>query len=271
MDSAKTSWSFLTNHATVLLCIYARTVGGSTPVRVRDIAEHVGVTTRTVHHILNDLEDAGYITRQRVGNRTHYELHENLPLRIPADQDLGVDQLLNALAIEPDLPTRAGLFQADPGGTGMVAADHVTGDGIQRALHVMRTHLGLDVAFVSHVHDGERVFTHVDTSTDPPPIEVGGSDAVEDSYCHYVIRGEVPELLVDPSLHPITSRIEATKTLPVGTHLSVPIELASGDVYGTCCSFSYGVKDRIDERDLAAVRMLARLVATHLDAREHSS
>jgi DNA-binding transcriptional ArsR family regulator len=263
MEDASRAWTFLTNHAAVLVCIYRGTVLRGAPVRVRDIAADVGVNERTVQNVLRDLEASGYIIRQRVGNRTHYRIHADLPLRGPADQDVAVGTLLDILTDDPD---RVGWDGEHLGGpSGLIAAGDVAADGIQRALTVMRAHLGLDVAFVSHVRDGRRIFTHVDTASDPAPIKVGGSDPADDSYCHYVIRGEVPQLLVDPARHPVTSRLPGTRTVPVGTHLSVPIELAGGDVYGTCCCFSYDVREHVDERDLAAVGMVAQLVASQLE------
>ena len=60
-------WTFLTNHAHVLLCLAA--APGS---RVRDIADRVGISERAVLRILHDLVEAGYVTRQRAGRRSHY-------------------------------------------------------------------------------------------------------------------------------------------------------------------------------------------------------
>lgn len=267
-DGEKATWTFLTNHAAVLLGIYRGTILDRTSVRVRDIAEQVGVTERTVHHVLNDLEAGGYIARHRVGTRTHYEIHADLPLRRPDDNDYAVRMLLDTLSHDDQGLTSDGrdaTAAAGPSGGELFTAEHVTSAGIDRALKVLRVQLGLDVAFVSQVHDGRRWFTHVDAGSEPAPIEVGGSDPVEESYCHYVIDGQIPELLIDPARHPVASRLPATEVVPVGTHLSVPVRLADGRVYGTCCSFSYDVRTHVDDRDLAAVSMLAQLVASQLD------
>lgn len=69
-------WAFLTNHASVLLCI-ARQPG----LRIRDIAVHTGLTERAVSRLISDLCDAGYLTKHRLGLRNRYELHPELPLR----------------------------------------------------------------------------------------------------------------------------------------------------------------------------------------------
>lgn len=140
--------------------------------------------------------------------------------------------------------------------------------GVQRALQAARVHLGVDVAFVSRLRDGRRTFVYVDADGEQCPVEAGASDPDDESYCHYVVRGEMPALLRDPSSHPIASQMVATHQLPVGTHVSVPIELADGTTYGTFCCFAYEVTDEIDERDVAGVRMLARVVAGYLDEEE---
>jgi DNA-binding IscR family transcriptional regulator len=70
------AWTFLTNHAHVLLC-----VAGEPDTRVRDLATRVGITERAVLRILAELEEDGYITRTRIGRRSSYTINEDLPLR----------------------------------------------------------------------------------------------------------------------------------------------------------------------------------------------
>lgn len=83
------AWTFLSNHGHVLLCI-AR----DSNVRVREIAGAVGITERAVHRILGELEEAGVIARTRQGRRTHYEIHEELPLRHPIEAEHSVGELM---------------------------------------------------------------------------------------------------------------------------------------------------------------------------------
>lgn len=86
-------WTFLTNHAHVLLCI-RRDPG----VRVRDIAGDVGITDRAVQGILRDLVDDGYVERERVGRRNTYRLLPDAPLRHPLEHAHTVGELLDLLA-----------------------------------------------------------------------------------------------------------------------------------------------------------------------------
>ena len=85
-------WTFLTNHAHALLCI-AREPG----IRLRDIAECVGITERAAHRIVSELEVEGYLTRHRVGRRNFYEVHPEGSLRHPLEAGQNVGDLLRVL------------------------------------------------------------------------------------------------------------------------------------------------------------------------------
>lgn len=85
-------WTFLTNHAHVLLCIAA-----DREVRLRDVAERIGITERAAQAILADLVDEGYVTRERVGRRNHYTVDPKRPLRHPAWREHAVGELLEML------------------------------------------------------------------------------------------------------------------------------------------------------------------------------
>ena len=69
------TWSFLTNHARVLLCI-----SEDPGIRLREIGDRVGVTERAAHRIVDELVAAGYVSRARSGRRNHYSIHGHLPV-----------------------------------------------------------------------------------------------------------------------------------------------------------------------------------------------
>ncbi len=83
------AWTFLTNHAHVLLCL-AR----EPEVRMRDVADLVGITERAVQRIVADLKEAGYIERIRNGRRNRYEVRADLPLRHPIERHEQVAALI---------------------------------------------------------------------------------------------------------------------------------------------------------------------------------
>ena len=90
------SWSFLTNHAQVLLCI-AHDPG----IRLREIGEAVGITERAAHRIVVELAGAGYISRRRNGRRNHYTIQSHLPLPDPLAGEQKIGDLLAILTGQP--------------------------------------------------------------------------------------------------------------------------------------------------------------------------
>ena len=90
-DSAP-NWTFLTNHAQVLVCI-----ADDPGVRLREIGQRVGITERAAHRIVGELAAAGYITRQRNGRRNQYTINAHLPIHDPIARERNVGQLLEIL------------------------------------------------------------------------------------------------------------------------------------------------------------------------------
>ena len=69
-------WTFVTNHAAVLLCL-----ASDPEIRTRDIADRVGITERAAQRIVADLVGEGYVTRRRVGRRNVYEVEAGRLMR----------------------------------------------------------------------------------------------------------------------------------------------------------------------------------------------
>ena len=92
-DRNALTWSFLTNHAGVLLCI-----ANDPDIRLREIGDMIGITERAAHRIVGELADAGYITRQRNGRRNQYEIQTNLRLPDPLARGRKVGDLLAIIA-----------------------------------------------------------------------------------------------------------------------------------------------------------------------------
>ena len=83
-------WTFLTNHAHVLLCI-----AKDPETRMRDIADLVGITERAVQRVVADLASAGYIRRSRRGRCNFYRVLANRPLRHPIEKHEQVKSLIS--------------------------------------------------------------------------------------------------------------------------------------------------------------------------------
>ena len=85
-------WSFLTNHARVLVCI-AHDPG----LRLRDIAERVGITERSAYAIVSDLTEAAYVVKEKDGRRNRYQVQPHQPLREPNTRETSIGEVLDLL------------------------------------------------------------------------------------------------------------------------------------------------------------------------------
>jgi predicted ArsR family transcriptional regulator len=86
------SWTFLTTHARVLLCV-ARDPG----IRLRDIAASLGITERTAFGVITDLTEAGYVVKEKEGRRNRYRIQTHLPLPEPTARERTVGEVLALL------------------------------------------------------------------------------------------------------------------------------------------------------------------------------
>jgi DNA-binding MarR family transcriptional regulator len=89
-------WTFVTSHTQVLLCI-----SRDPEVRMRDVAEAVGITERAAQRILADLVESGYVERTRVGRRNHYKINESSMMRHVAQEGHEIGALLDLLKVDP--------------------------------------------------------------------------------------------------------------------------------------------------------------------------
>ncbi|MGL6290730.1 MAG: helix-turn-helix transcriptional regulator [Silanimonas sp.] len=88
-SEAEASWTFLSNHTHVLVCLAA-----DAEQTLRDVAAKVGITERAVQRIVAELEAAGALTRERDGRRNRYRLDPKLPLRHPLEQHRTIGDVL---------------------------------------------------------------------------------------------------------------------------------------------------------------------------------
>lgn len=91
-EQQKMNWTFLTNHAHVLLCL-AR----STPLTMREIAMDVGITERAVQRIVADLRDEGYITPHKEGRCNSYDVHVGRHLKHPIEEKCTLADLIKMI------------------------------------------------------------------------------------------------------------------------------------------------------------------------------
>jgi DNA-binding MarR family transcriptional regulator len=94
-------WTFLTNHAHVLAVLHR-----DPETVLREVASEVGITERAVQRIIQDLEEGGFIQRQRVGRQNRYHIIQELPLRHPIESHRKIGDLLSLVAGQPNRARR---------------------------------------------------------------------------------------------------------------------------------------------------------------------
>jgi biotin operon repressor len=86
-------WTFLSNHAHVLVVLYA-----CPDLVLREVALRVGITERAVQRIVQELEEEGYLTRERIGRQNHYQITSGNRLRHRVESHCTIDQLLELVS-----------------------------------------------------------------------------------------------------------------------------------------------------------------------------
>ncbi|MGN2623293.1 sensor domain-containing phosphodiesterase [Stutzerimonas balearica] len=127
---------------------------------------------------------------------------------------------------------------------------------LAEALHAVRLHLDMDVAFIGEFREGQRIFRYVDGRASPLPIAENTGSPLDETYCQRVVDGRLPELIPDTGQLP-ASAFPQTPGVVVGAHLGVPIHFSDGSLFGTFCCFSSQPDNTLNVRDLHTLRLFA--------------
>ncbi len=152
---------------------------------------------------------------------------------------------------------QSGLDQDDP-------------ESIALALSSIRKHLGMEIAYLSEFVDDRSIFREVDAPGLEALIKVGDSNALDDVYCRHILEGRLPELMADTADHPVAVAMPITQAVPIGAHISVPLRLADGQVFGMFCCLSPNANRSLNDRDLGVMRVFADMVAGQLSRRREA-
>jgi EAL domain-containing protein (putative c-di-GMP-specific phosphodiesterase class I) len=138
-------------------------------------------------------------------------------------------------------------------------------EDLQHVLSTLRCHLGMDVAFISEFAGGRRCLRYVDTDQKNAPLEAGDAHPLEETYCHLIVTGELPEIIPDTSANPTTRALAITGSLGIGSYIGVPIRMPDGSVYGTFCCFDQKSGAALTQRDLSIMHAFADFTGKLLD------
>lgn len=141
----------------------------------------------------------------------------------------------------------------------------VASANVNDILRAVRDHLGMDVAFAAHVTPTHSIIENMDVGEDAP-FAVGDAFPVEEGYCKRILDERLPPLIHDAAAFPEVAKLACTLQMPIGAHLSVPLRLADGTLYGTFCCFSGRPNHTLNERDVEVMRAFADIAASQIDA-----
>lgn len=141
---------------------------------------------------------------------------------------------------------------------------------LQRTLEAIRTHLGMEVAYISEFRGEDSLFRAVDAPGLEGVIKPGDSQKLDDIFCRHILAGRLPQVMPDAAKEPLAASLPIMRKVPIGAHLSVPIKLEDGQTYGMFCCLSRKPDPSLNERDLQMLRVVADMAAHEIQAEKRS-
>jgi EAL domain-containing protein (putative c-di-GMP-specific phosphodiesterase class I) len=123
----------------------------------------------------------------------------------------------------------------------------------------------MDIAFASRVTSTHTIIQNA-VAAGQAPFQAGDAFPVDDGYCKRVLDGRIPALIHEGAAVPEVANLACTREMPIGSHLSVPLRLSDGSLYGTFCCFSSRSDYSLNERDVEMMRAFADLAAGQIEA-----
>lgn len=146
----------------------------------------------------------------------------------------------------------------------MGAPDAASASGIVRMLELVRTHLDMDVAFVSEFVGDDWVLRYI--SPEGTGVEPGHRHPLEDTYCRRITDGRVSCVIPEAAENPELAALPITGELSIGAYVGVPIVLADGTLYGTFCSYRRAPDHTLTPRDGRFLALIADFLSERLEA-----
>ena len=138
-------------------------------------------------------------------------------------------------------------------------------DMLQRALKSIRTHLAMDVAFISEFSGNRRTFRYVDCDRTFEGMRPGVSCPLDETYCKRVVSGELPEMSGRADVSAVPPDPVITAAIPLRSYASIPLRLSDGSLFGTFCAIGVAENDTLNPRDLAMMHAFAEMAAEQIE------
>jgi PAS domain S-box-containing protein len=233
-------WAFLSNHGQVLVA-----VADDPKVRIRDIAERVGITERATQSLLNDLVAGEYLSRERVGRRNTYTVNPKQSLRHPALAQSQIGALLTSLvpwkheeSAPAEQPVDGSVAANEPGRAqhrpSVVARSILSLEETTQALDKLttlaRTHIDVPICFISVISGDEQI---VKSSEGLPDGIEHSPLPLDDTDFNHMATDRAPLVIPDTEQHPRLR--QATTRLGIRAYAAIPLVTNSGTVLGSFC------------------------------------
>ncbi len=245
----------LTNHGQALIAI-----AEDPDVRLREVAQRLGITERAVQSIVNDLVAAGYVQRTRIGRRNRYSVDANKPFPHPALAQRVVGSLLSGLVQwkqggDPS-PAAADTdaAPADALPPSSCPGEVETDEGLDRLTALAGWLLHAPISFVSMVNDHAEVIT---SGVGVPDALMRRELPLGRSICRHVVAAAAPLVIFDAAQDPLVRDNPAVTEFGLRAYVGLPLISGDGAPFGTLC-----VADTTPRRwSQSDVRMLTSLAA----------
>ena len=147
---------------------------------------------------------------------------------------------------------------------GMPDRDDDEWSEIDRLLSLARTHLGMDIAWMSQFSDGQQMIRAASGDTAAMNVTVGEGTPLEGSFCTRVLAGTLPAVIPDARRHPVARELAITQALRIGSYVGVPWRGETGETAGMLCCLSRGTDPALDERAVSFLALIADLISDYV-------
>ena len=136
---------------------------------------------------------------------------------------------------------------------------------VERALDAVRELLTMDVAYATEITEAEQIFRTMRGDAESFGVEENGSMPIEQTYCHKILAGRLPNVNPDIRGDERAASMPVTEAANVGAFVSVPLRLSDGSHYGTLCAASHDTREDLGYRELQFLHVFARIVIDQIE------
>ncbi len=145
------------------------------------------------------------------------------------------------------------------------AAEPAYGAVVHRVVELARTHLHMDIAFVSQFIDGRQIYQTITGEAESFGVTAGNGPFLPNTFCSRVVVGELPNVIPDVAADSRVRYLPITRQAGIGAYVGVPLRLSDGTLYGTLCCLSHDSHRSLTDRDGLYLQLLADLLVDELD------